>query len=159
MEMATISAAISSLQTAAQIAKGMIGLRDAAIIQGKVIELQSAILAAQTGALTAQSEQFSLLDKIRKLEEEVARVKAWEGEKQKYELKEVTPRSFAYVIKADARGTEPSHMICANCFEQGEKRILQQRDTLYSHCPKCGSAVQDKPDRPMPMITDYNLYP
>ena len=113
-EIATISSAISSLQTAAQIARGMMGLRDATLVQGKVIELQSAILAAQTDALTAQSEQYSLVEKIRRLEEEVARVKAWEREKDKYELKEVHPRNFARSIKPNAQGSEPAHLICAS---------------------------------------------
>ncbi|HET7083785.1 MAG TPA: hypothetical protein VFI23_03380 [Rhizomicrobium sp.] len=144
IEMATISAAVNSLQSAADIAKGLIGLRDTAMIQGKVIELQSAILAAQTSALAAQSEQFSLLQKIRGLEEEIARVKAWEGEKVKYELRELQPRSFAYAIKPEAKGSQPSHYICANCYEHGEKRILQQRDHLHLACPHCKTAVQDK---------------
>lgn len=147
IEIATISAAISSLQSAAEIAKGMIGLRDTAMIQGKVIELQSAILAAQSSALAAQSDQFGLIEKIRALEEDIARVKAWEREKEKYELKELQPRSFAYAVKADAKGTQPAHYICANCYEQGEKRILQQRDYLNLDCPKCKTAVQDKPGR------------
>jgi hypothetical protein len=159
MDMATISAAIGSLQTAGEIAKGLIGLRDTAVIQGKVIELQSAILAAQGSALSAQSDQFSLIQKIRDLEEEIARVKAWEAEKEKYELIEVQPRSFAYAIKANAQGTQPKHYICANCYEQGEKRILQQRDYIHSICPKCSSMIQDKSEPRMPQQSgDHNPY-
>lgn len=146
-DIATISAAIGSLRTAAEIAKGMIGLRDTAIIQGKVIELQSAILAAQSSALAAQSEQFDLINKIRDFEKDIARMKAWDSEKEKYTLKQVQPRSLAYAIKPEAQGSEPAHYICANCYEKGEKRILQQKDVLHLWCPECKTAVQDKPDR------------
>jgi DNA-directed RNA polymerase subunit RPC12/RpoP len=144
MDAMTISGAISGLKGAADIAKSMIGLRDATVIQGKVVELQSAILAAQTSALAAQSEQFALIEQIRALKEEIARAKAWEREKEKYELKELHPRSLAYAIKPDAQGSQPNHYLCANCFEQGEKRILQDDTYIHIACPHCKTRVQYK---------------
>jgi hypothetical protein len=43
VDLASIAAAATSLKTAGEIVKAMIGLRDAALIQNKVIELQGVI--------------------------------------------------------------------------------------------------------------------
>jgi hypothetical protein len=50
---ASIAAAIGSLKTAADIAKGFLSLKETAAVQGKVIELQGHILAAQSTHLLA----------------------------------------------------------------------------------------------------------
>ena len=114
MDMGSIAAAIGSLKTASDLAKAFIGVRDSTVIQGKVIELQSAILAAQSSALAAQSEQFTLLNKVLQLEEEVAKARAWDAEKQKYELKRIYPGIVAYALKPETGGAEPRHWLCPN---------------------------------------------
>lgn len=141
-----IGAAISGLKTAAEIAGGFVKLRDEAMIQAKVIELQSVILTAQGNALTAQGEQFSLLDAKRELEAKIAELEAWEREKKRYELKDVGNGCFAYVLKLDAAGTEPPHSICANCYQQGRKSILHRFHISIGHavalqCHACGSEM------------------
>ena len=55
VDMAAIAIVAKSLETAADITKAMIGLRDASMIQEKVIELQGVILSAQQGALATQT--------------------------------------------------------------------------------------------------------
>lgn len=144
--MSSIQAAIGGLQAAADIAKTMIGMRDAALIQSKTIELQSAILAAQSSALTAQSEQFSLIDRIRDLEENVRRMEAWETEKTRYELTDLGDGQFAYALKEGTQPTEPSHNICANCYNRAEKSILQFESRNPGRhkvlvCHHCGAEI------------------
>ena len=46
IDMGSIAALATSLQSAVEITKGMIGLRDATMIQVKIIELQGVILSA-----------------------------------------------------------------------------------------------------------------
>ena len=56
--MGEITALTGSLKAAGDMAKAMIGLRDAQVFQAKAIELQGAILGAQSdamGAMTAHS--------------------------------------------------------------------------------------------------------
>lgn len=72
----TIGGALSSLKTAADIAKALLGLRDEMQIRNKVIELQSAILSAQSDALQSQAEQNNLLHRVRELEAENAQLKS-----------------------------------------------------------------------------------
>lgn len=146
VDIASIAGALSALQTAGEIAKGMIGLSDTAKIQGKVIELQSAILAAQSNALSAQAEQSSLLSRIGDLEKEIAKVKAWEAEKENYELFQFRPGAFAYRFKTSVDPAKPAHEICATCYESGVKSILQH-DLVFpgrkniARCDSCGAVI------------------
>ena len=87
------------------ISKAMIGLRDAQAVQAKVIVLNTMILEAQGSALSANEERSALIDRIRKLETELAGLKAWEAEKQRYQLKDFGGGTFAYELKQEeARG-------------------------------------------------------
>lgn len=147
-DVASIGAALTGLKTAADIAKTMIDMKSHAETQGKVIELQSVILAAQSSALDAQAAQSTLLEEIRNLKEQVARVKDWETQKKRYELHELetTKGVFVYRLKQDVQPPEPMHQICANCYENGQKSLLQQ-EVRYPGiayvlvCLNCGADV------------------
>lgn len=125
VDIASITAAVTGLKTAADIAKSMIGLKTESEIRAKVIELQSVILAAQSSALAANSDQFALLERARELEGELASVKAWESEKQRYKLRDFGGGTFAYVLDPERSEGEPPHRLCAACFHKEEKSILQ----------------------------------
>jgi hypothetical protein len=90
-DIADFAAAISSLKAAFEIAKTLVNARDAGVVRSKVIELQREILAAQASAVSAQSGQLAMLDRVRDLEKEVADLKAWDAEKEKYQLTELRP--------------------------------------------------------------------
>jgi len=140
-----IATTLGSLKAAFEIAKSFIGVRDATIIQSKVFELQREILSAQQSALSAQQAQFSLLEQIRDLEQQITDMKAWETEKERYELTEVAPRVFTYVLKPDMGSAEPPHWICAACYQNGKKSILQGREShtfgWWHTCPSCSAEI------------------
>lgn len=69
----TLQGAVLSLKTASDIAKGFLHLQSLAENQGKVIELNEAILSAQSSAITAQSEHFAMVERVRDLEKEITR--------------------------------------------------------------------------------------
>jgi hypothetical protein len=151
---AEIAGVIASLQASFEISKAFLGLRDTALIQSKVIELQGQILAAHQSALAAQDAQAALSQRVRDIEQEVTDLKAWGAEKQKYELAPVGPGSFAYTLKPDAGSTEPSHSLCPNCYQDGHKSILQaQARSLKKvlHCPRCKEdIIVGRADAPVP---------
>jgi hypothetical protein len=120
-----IAGAVSSLKTASEIAKGLLTIRDGAVIQSKVIELQETILSAQSSALAAQSDLFDLLNRPRNLERELSEKEAWENEKKRYALRDYGGGTFAYAIKDEARGGEPDHRLCPTCFNKAQKSVLQ----------------------------------
>ena len=147
VDLMAIAGLVSSLKAATDISKTMVGLRDAAMIQSKVIELQGVILAAQQSALSAQSDQFAMLERVRELEKQIAQLEAWDAEKAHYELRELSPGAFAYVLKASAKTGEPPHWLCAACYQHSHKAILQDsgrtpkgRESIYK-CPDCKNMV------------------
>lgn len=144
VDLGSIQSAIGSLQVAGNMAKALIGLQNAAAIKAKTIELQEAILSAQSGALNAMSEQSALLDRIRDLEEEVACMKTWNAEKQRYQLTNIGAGQLVYALKEQEGTGEPPHMLCANCYNRGEKSILQsetrnpgRHKVLFCQNPNC----------------------
>ena len=138
----TLQSAVLSLKTASDIAKGFLHLNSLADVQGKVIELQDAILSAQSSALAAQSEQLTMVQRVRDLEEEIARIKAWEETKQRYALvRPWTGATVVYALKESRKGSEIPHWICTKCYDDGRRTILQPKfgnaDRMILVCPTC----------------------
>jgi hypothetical protein len=71
MPAAEISAGLTSLHAALNIAKAMIGLRDAEAFRAKSIELQGLILESLDKAIESREAYSAQLDRIRALEAEV----------------------------------------------------------------------------------------
>jgi hypothetical protein len=147
-DIADFGAMLTSLKALADIAKFMIDARDASVIRAKAAEWQREVIATQSGTLTAQAAQFALLKRVDELEKEMADLKAWDVEKQKYELKNVRKpnvfggAAFAYALKEETSLGEPAHFICPDCYEERRKSILQhvfhhygRTDTLS--CNRC----------------------
>ena len=121
-----ISTVLSSLVAAKDITQAMVGLRDAAALNGKIAELNSKIIDAQSGVFLVNEERATLIKRVSDLEKEIADRETWEREKQRYELRTVSPHgSLAYVLKEDLANGEPPHLICANCYQKHKKALLQ----------------------------------
>lgn len=145
MDMSLIQGTISGLSTASNIAKAMLDLHVSIEVRDKVIELQSAILAAQSLALSANAQQFAIIEQIRALKEEAMKVKNWNREKKRYKLVQLKPIGFAYANKKLVKNSEPPHHICANCYEDGRKSILNiqyERNHYCKYvCPQCKAEI------------------
>jgi hypothetical protein len=77
VDISAIAGALSSLKAANDIAQAMIGLRDAAAFQSKLIEFQAKIIEANNSAFAVHDERSALLQKISDLEKRVAKLEAW----------------------------------------------------------------------------------
>ena len=146
MDMTLIQGTVSGLKLASDIAKSFLELKSLTDVQGKVIELQSAILSAQSSALAANSDQAAMVEQIRTLKEEIASVKAWETQKQRYKLANPWSGAVVYSLKESMANGEPAHWICTSCYENGRKSILnpiksKDGDFLLV-CPVCKSQIQ-----------------
>jgi hypothetical protein len=137
-----LSALMTALKGAKDLAESMVGLRDAAAMQGKVIEFQNVIMDAQQRVFAAQEERAALVEKVAELEKKIASLENWETEKKRYELKSIGygGRIAVYALKPEMADGEPPHSICANCYQNGEKSILQTEGrggSEYLYCPRC----------------------
>jgi len=146
MPVAEIAAALTSLKSAADLAKALIDIRDASQVRAVAIDLQTQILSALGSAIEAREAYTAQIDRIRDLEAEVTRLKEWGSEKEKYELKTIGFGALAYMLKQGMRGTEPPHWLCPNCYTQGKKSFFQTTGAHMGHrtyyaCTTCGSKV------------------
>lgn len=158
MDIALFHGTIASLRLAGEITQGFLKLKSLSEVQGKVIELQSVILSAQSSALEANAQQTAMVEEIRNLKEEIAHIKAWEKEKQRYKLISPLPGTVLYALKEECSASEPPHWICTKCYEEGRKSILnpqKNKAALYVFiCPVCKSEYHSK-DRLYPPTPDY----
>ena len=147
VDMTAIGVISTSLNTAINIVKGMSDIRDATIFQGKVFELQRALLETQQNMFAANEERTALVERARMLEKQISELKNWEAEKAKYELRLVDSNGvYAYAYKQGPNRAEPPHNICANCYESGAKSILQATSHTAGGkrvhtCPKCRTEI------------------
>lgn len=146
VDITAIAAASTALKNAYEISKAALGLRDAALVQGKIIDLQREISAALAGAIEAQTEHMAMLQRIGELEKELGRLETWETEKQKYELQPLGYDCFAYMLKPDARSSEPPHWVCAHCFRNRRVAEIVQNTFIQGEghryvCPSCKNRV------------------
>lgn len=124
-DMGAIGALIASVNAVKTIAQGMIAVRDQDLLREQAVELNSKLLSVLSSAIATQAEQSALLDEVDKFKKQIAEMEDWAREKARYELADAGNGALAYAIKPDAQGAEPSHHVCANCYQQGHKSILQ----------------------------------
>lgn len=140
MAISLIQGTVSGFKLASDIAKSLLELKTISEVQAKVVDLQSAILSAQNSALAANAHQTAMIKEIGSLKEEIARIKAWEEEKQRYKLISPWPGTLLYALKEECSASEPPHWICTKCYEDGRKSLLnpQKKATRYVLiCPEC----------------------
>jgi hypothetical protein len=135
-----ILAGLGAFKTMFDLAKGLKNLNDSAARNSVAIELQEKIL-------TAREQQAALAERVSELEKEVAAFETWETDKQRYELKPVGENDvLVYTLKEGVEPPESPHHICANCYADGKKSVLQpeERDTGRAHllvCHRCKSEI------------------
>src|SRR5690349_5718116 len=85
-------AGLGAIKTAFDMAKALASIHEATVRDRAVIDLQKEILAAQQA-------QFTLVERVRDLEREVAAFEDWDAEKKRYQMKEFGGGTIAYVLK------------------------------------------------------------
>lgn len=113
---------------------------DSAVVQ-KAIELQGTIITLQSAIMTIQSEYQVLQDEKESLKKQLAELENWEAEAAKYQLIEIPPGSFAYILKPEHKENDLNYWLCTSCYSKRQKSILQNmektpRGYKYS-CPNC----------------------
>lgn len=141
VDLSSIATAVTALQGAMEIAKSIIGLRDADVLAGKVGELNWRIMDAQQAVFAVNNERSTLIERVGALEKELAEVVAWAAEKERYHLAQLAPGVLAYLIQSASQGDEPLHAICKHCYEDSKKSILNMQTDGYGgltiSCPRC----------------------
>ena len=143
MVIASITATVTGLKTVGDIVNGLLGAKTSAAINAAVVELNSHLLTVQREAMAANAEQFAMVEEIRTLKEEIATMKAWGSEKERYKLTTIGDTGIGtYALQEAMSNSEPPHYLCTHCYEDGRKSILSPRKRKNSRimfvCGKCG---------------------
>lgn len=106
-------------------------------ISDKVFELRRVLLETQD-ALAAAKERCAQLEQL------AVKVEDWSSQAERYEMKEIARGVVAYTPKPGMEHGEAPHSLCASCFQNQKKSILQQdyhpRGVRY-RCPSCDFTV------------------
>ena len=146
MDLLAIQAAITSLKSATDISKRILEIKSNSEVQAKVIELQAALLEAQGSAISATTAQFELQEKNRSLEERLRAANEWGDQESRYSL--VCPWQNAaqvYALKRSASDGEEPHFLCANCFHNRKRVILnplKRSGWILLACPSCKATAE-----------------
>ena len=147
MDAGAIGAAVTSLRAAGDIAKGLISLHTMVEVQTKALELNEKIIDAQHRIFEANAQQSTLVDRVRELEGEIARMKDWDAEKKRYKGASPAAGAFVYALQRSMSDGEPPHYLCANCFKQGKASPLgdvRKDPKFMAHywvCPTCKASL------------------
>lgn len=148
----TLSALIELGGGLAKSAMGLVSATDEAKRNAMLIEFQNAIIQFQSMIATVQAENAALVRQKGDLEKELEKSKNWEAEKSRYKMTAAYRRVTAYAIKKSMSNGEPPHYICANCYHDGKRSVLQQaRDKqglIIIVCSACGA----KADTGQPIV-------
>lgn len=145
---AEVTFGFKALKDALGLIKQAKDLTEASAIHGKVIEMQALVAEALSEVIDARQAHAAQLEHINELEKEIARLKAWDGENDRYELKDVSAGAFVYVPKAGMEGGEPPHWLCAHCYQHTKKSLMQPQGRTADNtwmtwkCPACGSGFR-----------------
>ena len=119
-----------NLKTAVDIGKTLVSLvrqaeskgldvHYAAELNGKIADMQFALIDAQSDALASQEAQSKQSARIRELEQTIAEFEDWEIEKARYELVNASSNggAFIYLLRKEISEDELLHYICPKCYE------------------------------------------
>ena len=119
------SAAIGGIKAALDMVKGVAGLKSATDINLAVIEIQRALLDAQSAAFDDRERHAAQQVRIAELEAKLSEIDRWEADKARYQLIETATGVLVYVLKQDSANGDPDHKLCVKCFNEDRKSVLQ----------------------------------
>lgn len=144
-------AMITGIKTAIDIATTIKNITDDIELKAKTSELYNSMISLQNGIMSMQAENHSLLQENQALSKKLMEIETWEKEKSKYSLQEICPQVFVYASDETDENSEPPHWICATCYNQGKKSILQLSKKVvsghYYICHECNSEIRDHSKR------------
>lgn len=139
MNLALFSAGLTGLRNAYELLKAGYSARNANQIATATGEALSQLSAAWESALASHKEQLALAEQVGELKKEIAKLKDWEREAERYQLTSIAPGIPAYVMKTEMESSKEAHHLCATCFEKREKVYLQNGpSTKQWRCSQCG---------------------
>lgn len=155
-DIATILTAVAtSIKTACDITKSMSSASQTVAERNKAVsETLGILISVQSDVVAVRSDYYEMLKTKDILEKRIAEFEQWGKTEGQYRLTEVHRGVFVYVPKNPDEIGQPAHWLCANCWQEKKKSILQAE---YHHseaaaytCQRCKAKItmQFKSDCP-----------
>ena len=103
-------------------------------------------LRLQISSITSEKEAKE--EEVRALKKDLVDRERWDEESARYRLHELGPGIFVYAVKPECQGAEPMHYLCAKCYADKIKSLIQALVVGGPNyqCHKCGSKFRlDQP--------------
>lgn len=120
--MSEFIAVMAAINTVCDQLNVLASLHGSRISHEQIAELQQLLQSAERNAMFAVAAQT---ERIRQLENRLQQLEAWEFEKSGYDLAELSVGVFVYKSNSEIKGLGPEHYICAECYRDRRKSILQ----------------------------------
>ena len=124
--MIEITAFATAVSHAFDIAKTIMEARDAAKIRELKLEFTTALMDVTQKQLALTQAYQTTLDSNEALNKQIAAYERWEQESQRYKLHQLEPGILVYALKPEHAPTQPTYWLCAACYHQGKKSMLQR---------------------------------
>ena len=142
--LAEISAGLSSLSAAGEIARGLLGMKVSTEVTARIHDIQSKLIDAQAQILSLQSKYSDIEKVVSAKEAEIESLKQWDREKDRYTLTKTAAGTLVYELRAEVKEEgEPVHSLCPHCYTEGFKSILQATG-IMANCLRCHSTLTVK---------------
>jgi len=142
-----ITAFVTSVRAAYDIAKGIGSLKVEVERNQAVSKILEILLSVQSDALSMQTKYQELLQSKDDLSKKLMEYEKWSETESQYELKEINPDVFVRSYKTSNQSQQPNHWLCTKCWEDKKKAILQKHHTGAYECQRCGSKIYSESSR------------
>jgi len=119
---AEITAAVASAKTLTELLSGARSLANYSELTAQAADLNKKLLDALLGSLAVTEKLTASESRNRVLEEELAQVKHWESEIERYELHALAAGVLAYAVKPGMEAGEPTHYLWRPVCSDGKRR-------------------------------------
>lgn len=107
-------------------------------LRDKLTELQSKQLEMQSAALAIAEANMRLSEQYRAAHEELAKLKQFDADRERYERVTLALNTFAYREKGLQGPADAQPLLCPNCFDRHQKSYLSfQQHAIHTKEMKC----------------------
>jgi ribosomal protein L32 len=142
VDLASISAALSSLNIASKFLKNRLKQINDSAVREKLEELLNAIIPLQSQIIALQAANSAYIKEKEEIEKKLREIEDWKKESDRYERKEFALGVYVYAIKVNSGYSGLEHNVCPKCFEIDRKistiQLLHESagGKVY-FCPNC----------------------
>jgi len=142
--------ALGGLKTAFDVAKALISAKSDSERLAAIADLQAALIDIQHQTLALQAAMAELQDEAITLRRSNETLQRRSTDLSRYQLVKFDETgAAAYRLRPEhVGGDEIDHYLCPNCYQKGEKSILQE-DGRSLFCPSCAMRIYIRKQRPL----------